>query len=247
MSVTRRLVLIHGFTERPSMWDTLIESLNDDTLVISTPSIPGHGNHPEIPDNPTTQSYCNAIMGQIPNDDLPWIVVGHSMGGYLASSLVTMVPERIHALGLFHSKAGADDDTKREDRRRAIAAASQNKDLYLATMLRNTLADQNVERLRDELTAMIKNAQEDITTECIAAAQRVMIDRPDNVDFLQQATFAIHYLLGKQDKSIPFEVAQREVESLPKASVDVLEMTGHMGHVENPREAVGWLKRLCAT
>lgn len=245
--MNRRLVLIHGFTERPSMWNSLIDGMNDDTLAISTPSIPGHGNHPEIPENPTTQSYCNAIMAQIPNDDLPWIIVGHSMGGYLASSLVTMVPERIHSLGLFHSKAGADDDAKRDDRRRAIAAASKNKDLYLATMLRNTLADENVERLRDELNTMIENAQQDISSECIAAAQRVMIDRPDNISFLQQAAFAIHYLLGKQDKSIPFEIAQREVESLPKATVHVLEKTGHMGQIENLREAADWLRRLCAT
>ncbi|MFM7725138.1 MAG: alpha/beta fold hydrolase [Flavobacteriales bacterium] len=246
MSVTRRIVLIHGFTERPSMWDAIIEGIQSESMAISTPSIPGHGNHPEIPDSRTARAYCEAIIRQLPDDGLPLIVVGHSMGGYLASCLVTMIPERIQALGLFHSKAAADDDMKKEDRLRAIAAASQNRELYLATMLRNTLAECNVERLRDALNAMIENAKEDISVECIEASHQVMIERPDNVSFLRQASFGIHYFLGREDKSIPFDVVQREIIQLSGASVQVLENTGHMGQLESPAEARKWLKQLCS-
>ena len=140
MSAVRRLVLIHGFTERPNMWEDMLTGWSDDTLVISTPSIPGHGNHPEIPVIRTAESYCEALLQQIPDDKLPLIVVGHSMGGYLASTLVRMVPDRIQALGFFHSKAGTDSSEKIEDRKRAKATAAQNKDLYLATMLRNRVS-----------------------------------------------------------------------------------------------------------
>lgn len=245
MSPKRRLVLIHGFTERPSMWNTLVESLRDEPLTISLPSIPGHGNRLEIPADHTAQAYCDAIIQQLPDDELPLIVIGHSMGGYLASTLVTMIPERIDALGLFHSKASADDEVKKQDRQRAISAAAQNKDLYLSTMLRNTLADENVERLHYELNVMIENAKADISTSCIEAAQRVMINRPDNVSFLKNASFAIHYFLGKQDKSIPFEIVQQEISLNPKCSVHVMEKVGHMGQIECPAEAEAWLRKIC--
>ncbi len=246
MSANRRLVLIHGFTERPSMWNSLTDGLNDASLAISTPSIPGHGNHPEIPSVHTTEAYCEAIVRQIPMDNLPWIVVGHSMGGYLASSIVTMFPHRIKALGLFHSKAAADDEVKKEDRRRAILAASQNKDIYLATMLRNTLAEENVARLGSETNAMIEAAKQDISVECIEAAHQVMIERPDNVEFLTKASFDIHYFLGMEDKSIPYQVAQQELIKIPRASVVSLEKVGHMGQLECPSEARSWLKHVCA-
>jgi pimeloyl-ACP methyl ester carboxylesterase len=244
MSATRRLVLIHGFTERPSMWDSLISELNDDSIAISTPSIPGHGSHPEIPYNRTAQTYCQAIIDQLPAADLPWIVVGHSMGGYLASTLVTMAPQRIAALGFFHSKAGADNATKIEDRKRAIEAAKQNRALYLGTMLRNTLAECNMERCSEALSDMISAAQHDISSACIEAAHTVMIQRPDNVEHLRRAAYPVYYFLGRNDKSIPLDQLGDELKSLSNAQITIAENTGHMGQIEAPREALNWIKQV---
>ena len=246
MSAARRLFLIHGFTERPDMWEDMLADWSDDTLVVSTPSIPGHGNHPEIPVIRTAESYCEALLQQIPDDNLPLIVVGHSMGGYLASTLVRMVPDRIQALGFFHSKAGSDSTEKIEDRKRAIVTAAQNKDLYLATMLRNTLAENNQTRFRKELESMIEQAKHDISVACIQAAQEVMIQRPNNIGFLSTAAFPIHYFLGKQDKSIAYELMNEELLALPGASLHTAESAGHMGHIECRTEAIEWLKRVCA-
>jgi pimeloyl-ACP methyl ester carboxylesterase len=227
------------------MWDELIEALNDDSLAVTTPSIPGHGSHKEIPSNHTSKAYCEAIIQQIPIDSLPWIVVGHSMGGYLASSLVSMIPERIAALGFFHSKAGADNIQKIEDRKRAIAAASQNKDLYLGTMLRNTLAEDSLGLFEHRLNLLIESAKEDISAECITAAHEVMIERPDNIRLLAEARFPVYYFLGLKDKSIPYDQIKSEIESVPSANVVVAENTGHMGHIESREAAIQWLAEVC--
>ncbi len=245
MSSALRLVLIHGFTERPSMWDELISQLNDPTIAISTPSIPGHGAHPEIPGEHTTKAYCEALLKQIPIDDLPWIVIGHSMGGYLASSLIKMVPEKIKALGFFHSKAGSDNTLKINDRRRAITAATLNKDLYLNTMLRNTLAESHAAHFQKELNGMIEAAQHDITSECIVAAHSVMIERPDNVEYLKKVRFPIYYFLGAEDKSIPYEQIEPELASIPNAHVQIIQHAGHMGQIECKAEAIEWIRTLC--
>jgi len=245
MSVSRRLVLIHGFTERPSMWDALVSELNNPRIAVSTPSIPGHGEHPDLLNACTAKAYCEALLKQIPDDNLPWIVIGHSMGGYLASSLVKMVPHRIHALGFFHSKAGADNASKIDDRKRAMAAASKSKDLYLATMLRNTLAEGNVAQFLHELNDMIEAAQHDITSDCIVAAHSVMIERPDNVEHLKNVGFPIYYFLGAEDKSIPYEQIKTELASLPKAHVQIIEHAGHMGQIECKADAVEWIRSLC--
>ena len=246
MSATKRLVLIHGFTERPSMWDALISEIQNDSIAISTPSIPGHGTQPQIPAELTAEAYCRAIIDQLPDDELPWVVVGHSMGGYLASTLVTLVPHRIAGLGFFHSKAGADSASKIEDRKRAIAAARQNRELYLGTMLRNTLADCNVERCSTELSEMIAEAQQDISSDCIEAAHTVMIERPDNVEHLRHVSYPVYYFLGRNDKSIPLEQLTDELKALSNARITIVENTGHMGQVEAPQKALLWLKELIA-
>jgi len=241
----RRLILIHGFTERPSMWDELIAGLDIPDLLVSTPSIPGHGECPNIPAQHTSKAYCDALLKQLPQDDLPWIVVGHSMGGYLAAQLVQHVPERIRALGFFHSKAGADHAEKKEDRRRAIAIAQSDKNLYLVTMLRNTLAERNVELMHDQLSLMIEAAKNDITYECIVASHEVMIERPDAIAFLQSVNFPIHYFLGMEDKSIPYQQLTHELNSLPRATVQIVENAGHMGQIECKDIATQWLRKMC--
>jgi pimeloyl-ACP methyl ester carboxylesterase len=243
--IFKRLILIHGFTERPSMWNELIAGLELEDIAISTPSIPGHGDHPDILPEKTARAYCEAIINQIPNDSLPWIVVGHSMGGYLASSLVADAPNQINALGFFHSKASADNQQKIDDRKRAIEAATQNKDLYLATMLRNTLAERSSILYADELAQMIECAKADITTDCIAASHEVMIERPDNTEFLSKADFPIYYFLGSEDKSIPYEQVKHEINSISGAHVTLIENVGHMGHLECKEEALAWLRSVC--
>jgi len=241
----RRLVLIHGFTERPAMWDELVAGLDVSDLTVSTPSIPGHGECTEIPTEHTSQAYCEALLKQLPHDDLPWIIVGHSMGGYLAAQLVQHMPERICALGFFHSKAGADHAEKKEERRRAIAIAASDKNLYLATMLRNTLAERNVELLRDPLSLMIEAAKNDISYKCIVAAQEVMIERPDAIEYLRSAHFPIHYFLGMEDKSIPYQQLTHELDALPQATLQTVENVGHMGHMECKDLAMQWLRKIC--
>jgi 3-oxoadipate enol-lactonase len=242
---TLRLVLIHGFTESPAMWDEIIAELDVPHVEICTPSIPGHGNHPSIPKELTAQSYCKKLLEQLPNDELPCIIVGHSMGGYLAATLVQLIPQRVKAIGFFHSKAGSDDAQKLEDRKRAIEAANQNKDLYLAGMLRNTLAECNVQRLQNELSLIIETAKREISYECISAAQQVMIERKDAINYLSKGHFSIYYFLGLEDKSIPYANMKTELDSLPNAVIHLVENTGHMGQLEYKTEAITWLRKIC--
>jgi len=245
MSFSLRLVLIHGFTERPSMWDELISELDDSTIAVSTPSLPGHGNHPALSVDRTAAAYSSAIIKQIPDDGLPWIVIGHSMGGYLASSVVQLAGERIAALGFFHSKAGSDNARKIEDRRRAIEAAAQNRELYLSTMLRNTLAENNIESFQQSLQQMIDAAKKDISVDCIVASHEVMIERPDNIEFLKHVDFPVFYFAGSDDKSIPLNLLREEWQKLPAARITIAEDTGHMGHIEAKGAATQWLKDIC--
>jgi pimeloyl-ACP methyl ester carboxylesterase len=227
------------------MWDEIVAELDVPHVDLCTPSIPGHGNLLSIPEELTAKSYCEKLLKQLPDDELPCIIVGHSMGGYLAATLVQLIPHRVKAIGFFHSKAGSDDAQKIEDRKRAIQAAARNKDLYLATMLRNTLAECNIHRLEHELSLMIEMAKRDISYECISAAQQVMIERSDAIHYLSKAHFPVYYFLGLEDKSIPYVNMKTELDSLPKAIIDLAENTGHMGQIECKSATVTWLRKIC--
>ena len=53
-------------------------------------------------------------------------MIGHSMGGYITLAFAEKYPEMLRAFGLFHSSAFADDEEKKETRRKAIKSIREN-------------------------------------------------------------------------------------------------------------------------
>lgn len=241
----KRLVLIHGFLENASMWQYIVPRLSyRRNFNLSIPELPGHANNAFIPNEHTAEAYCKNILDQLklkPNEEM--FIIGHSMGGYLAANLAAMMPHRISGLCFFQSKAGADSEEKKTERRRAIEAARQNKSLYVRTMLTSCVLERNRERLREDMERTIADAEK-LSFEAIEAAQEVMIARPDNVEILKDRKFPLYYFLSEQDLSLPIDVLNREMEQLPGAVSYIASNTAHFGYMEANNEAVSFVKRI---
>ncbi len=243
----KRLVFIHGFLENATMWKTIVPHLSKSNYKLDFPELPGHGENSFLPKEKTAESYCKNILDQVAmNEDDRLFIIAHSMGGYLSASLASMIPNQISALCLFHSKAGADNAEKIADRKRAIEAATANKELYVRTMVTNVFYEKNRERCQTEIEKQISEAQQ-LSVETITGAQQVMIERPDRIAAMQQRNFPLYYFLGEKDTSVPLEVAENELTQLPGAVAHIARETGHMGHIENKREAVEFLQRIMRT
>jgi pimeloyl-ACP methyl ester carboxylesterase len=240
----KHLILIHGFLEDASMWNYILPHLSKKDFVISMPELPGHGKNTQLPTEITTASYCQNILNQLslhPDDEA--IMIGHSMGGYLAASLSMMMPCKLRALCLFHSKAGADSEQKKADRKRAIDAAGENKSLYVRTMINGIFGESNRETNHAAIEKQIEYANT-LSVDTIQAAQQVMLTRPDQIDQMKNRNFSLYYFLGEQDTSIPLEIVRSELNQLPGAVAHIAEGIGHMGHIERTREASDFLQRM---
>jgi pimeloyl-ACP methyl ester carboxylesterase len=241
---SRHLILIHGFLEDASMWNHLLPHLSKKDYIISTPELPGHGHNEIIPAEKTAAAYCDAILQQLhlqPEDTA--LIIGHSMGGYLATTLVQQMPCKVRALCLFHSKAGADSPQKITDRRRAIEAARENKALYVRTMINGIYGEKNRTTCAPEIEKQIAYAS-GLTFETIEAAQLVMISRADNIESMKQRNFSLYYYLGDIDSSLPLEIMKQELDQLPGAVAHIAHDIGHMGHIERTREAADFIQRI---
>ncbi len=240
----KRLVFIHGFLENATMWKTIVPHLSKSNYKLDFPELPGHGENSFLPEQKTAEAYCQNILDQLAlNEDDRLFIIAHSMGGYLSASLAAMIPNQISALCLFHSKACADTDEKKAERRKAIEAATKNKDLYVRTMITNIFYEKNRERCRAEIEKLISEAQQ-LSVETIVSAQHVMIQRPDRIAAMQSRNFPLYYFLGDKDTSVSLKVVEKELEQLPGAVAHIARETGHMGHIENNREVVEFLQRI---
>ena len=98
------IILIHGLAASLSDWNDLIPDLNQAGYKSFALDLPGHGNSSSSGDkNQFTseyvfQSFCDWVdmLALQP----PLILVGHSLGGYLAIRYCLLHPERIKALVL---------------------------------------------------------------------------------------------------------------------------------------------------
>jgi pimeloyl-ACP methyl ester carboxylesterase len=241
---SRHLILIHGFLEDASMWNHLLPHLSKKDYIISTPELPGHGHHKSIPAEKNAASYCDAILQQLPvRAEDTALIIGHSMGGYLATTLVQHMPCKVRALCLFHSKAGADSPQKISDRRRAIEAARENKTLYVRTMINGIYGEKSRAACSTHIENQIAYAS-GLSFETIEAAQLVMIGRPDNIEAMKHRNFSLYYYLGDLDSSLPMEVMKQELDQLPGAVAHIAHDIGHMGHIERTREAADFIQRI---
>lgn len=240
----RHLILIHGFLENHLMWQELLQLISKKNFVIHTPHLPGH--HPDVTllGRSDIQAYCDALNQQcaIAADDEVF-VIGHSMGGYIASHLIHQLPGKIKGLCLFHSKCKADDADKIEQRKRAIQAAYSDLSLYVRTMITNQFAEDLRGALAQKIAAQIAFAST-LAPEVIDECQRVMIERPDGLEAMRNRSFPLYYYLGQHDPSIPLIAALEEAKALPGALVHIEDRIGHMGHWESTRAAAGFINRI---
>jgi pimeloyl-ACP methyl ester carboxylesterase len=120
------LVLLHGFLENKSMWDAFIPELSKKYRVI-TLDLLGHG-------DTECYGYVHAMEDQA---DMLYaltlflklrkvVLVGHSMGGYIALAFAELFPDHVKGLVLLNSTSRADSEERKVNRDRAIEAVKQN-------------------------------------------------------------------------------------------------------------------------
>ena len=118
------VILVHGFGEDGNIWKNQEEILSEKyTLIL--PDIPGSGGQSDLlseKDHPVQISdYAESIKEIIDEEKLEsFILIGHSMGGYIALAFAEKYPGILKALGLFHSSAFADSEEKKATRTKAI-------------------------------------------------------------------------------------------------------------------------------
>ena len=71
--------------------------------------------------------FANALLAVLEEEQIPDLVlIGHSMGGYISMAFAEAFPQKIKALGLFHSSSYADSAEKKESREKNIRFIQKN-------------------------------------------------------------------------------------------------------------------------
>jgi 3-oxoadipate enol-lactonase len=223
------VVCIHGYPLDHSIWNPLIPFLEKKMQLI-LPDLRGHGKSPAPAGPYTIQGMAEDILGLI--DELGFsqvLLVGQSMGGYVALQFARSYPSRLLGLVLAASHPYPDDPEKKKGR---------------YDMVRK-VQEKGVEKALAEFPAKLSPVPEiqDYTRRIINATSangvigslQAMAERSDCSDILSLAEYSTAVVLGKEDVFIPPEQQEQMQTQFPRIKFSILENTAHMLMMERPK------------
>lgn len=94
----KEFVLVHGAWQAPYVWQSVKTSLEGQGNKVTVVELPGHGNDQTPPDKITLDTYKEKVIASLSTIEDKVILVGHSLGGMVISSVAEAVPEKIDKL-----------------------------------------------------------------------------------------------------------------------------------------------------
>lgn len=225
------VLLIHGFAEDHSIWNHTRNILTN-TFRWITPDLPGTGLSASIADfDHSITNHAMALKTMLNELDLSqFIVMGHSMGGYLALELAQRFSDDCAGIGLLHSTCFADDDVKKANREKTISfLESYSAEAYLSTAVPGLF--HQPEQDADAIRGLIKTGSK-ISTHTLAAYQKMMKERIDKSYTLKSTTQPVLIIAGAQDKAVNAEQSLKQSHLAPITDFHLLTDCAHMGMIE---------------
>ncbi len=229
------VVLLHGFLENSTMWSKIVEVLQKKHKVICVDLL-GHGKTGNLGYIHTMDEQANMVKAILNHLKLrKYIIVGHSMGGYIALSIAKLYPKNIKGLCLMNSTFLPDSKVKKQHRNRAILAVKQNYKTFIKVSIPMLFSEENALKLKKEMNGIIKEALK-MTPQGIVAALEGMKIREDYSFILEKKQFPILMILGKQDPVLDYNTLKNQTKNKP---IQVVNFSGgHMSHVENIQDLI---------
>lgn len=227
------IVLLHGFLENQSMWDNYSAEFSKKYRVI-TIDLLGHGESECLGYVHAMEDHADAVHAVLTDLRIrKAILVGHSMGGYVALAFAELYPENVKGLVLLNSTARADSEERKTNRDRAIKAVKQSFINFVSLSIANLFSEDNRERLVAEIED-VKNEALKTPLQGIVASLEGMKIRQDREVLLHLTTYPKMLILGEKDPVLPYEETKEQIENTKVKLVTFPD--GHMSHIENKEE-----------
>ena len=198
-----KVVLLHAFPLDERMWEPQFEALGDQEVV--TPSLYGLGGS-------SIDGWAEQVLEEVEGE---LVVVGASMGGYVALAMARREPERTRALLLAGSRATPDPPDRKALRDEMIRVVQA----------------EGIEGWNREFSPQ---GPPDRSTDELVRGIEALRDRPDATDVVRSFSGPLVVAVGDQDDILPVDEARQIAESAPNGRVEVVEGAGHLVSVGAP-------------
>ena len=224
------VVLLHGFLENSTMWDAFIPVLSKNNRIICIDLL-GHGQTDclgYIHSMELMADIVKAVLNYLKISQT--IIIGHSMGGYVALAFAEKNPKDVIGLCLMNSTANADSSERKKNRDRAIIAVKQNYKTFVRIAVVNLFRPKN-RRIFTKQIKFIKEEALKMPVQGIVAALEGMKIRKDREQLFKNSAYEKLMIISKKDPVLDFKSLIKQTKN---SNIKVVEFPdGHMSHIEN--------------
>jgi 3-oxoadipate enol-lactonase len=225
------ILFIHAFPLHSASWERQLAAFSPHHRVIA-PDLRGLGATARGSGAASLDPHADdiaALLGHLEIEKAT--VVGLSMGGYISFALWRRHRERIAALILADTRAGADTEEGKQGREKnAHLAEAQGPGAIADQMLPKLLSPNAPAALRDQVRGIIESNDR----AGIAAALRAMAARPDSTPLLATTDVPTLVMVGAEDALTPPSEAAAMFDAIPGCRLAELPAAGHLSNMEAP-------------
>lgn len=241
------LTFVHGFPLSHRIYDAQVRTLSRQYQVI-TPDLRGFCKSPLGDADVTIDTYAEDIAAVLDALEVKkTVLVGLSMGGYIAFAFWRRYPERVRGLVLLDTRAAPDSEEGRQNRYRTIEMVQEQGLGPLAQNMIPRLLSPVTLRAKPHVVNKLRAIVMTATVEGVVAALRAMAERPDSRPTLETITVPTLVITGADDRLIPPSEGEDMALAIPDARLHVVEQAGHLVTMERPRTTSRLIGEFLAT
>ncbi len=228
------VLFLHAFPLNRAMWASQVETLKNRTRTLLV-DYRGFGES-ELPPAPlgleTLADDAVAVARSLGITRA--IVVGLSLGGYVAFRMAERTPEFVQALVLADTRAEADTPEARA-RRVTLADRVEREGMSAMQDFIHGLLGTTTRATRPEIVGQVNRIIGDPHPRAVAAVLRAMGDRPDSRPLLPSITVPTLVVVGEEDGLTTPDSARVIADGIRGARLVVIPKTGHLSNLEAPQ------------
>jgi pimeloyl-ACP methyl ester carboxylesterase len=226
------VMLVHGFMEDRRIWDPLLTGIENKYKWI-LPDLPGSGESPYNRSFSQLKDFAGALHAILEYENIgEFVLIGHSMGGYISLAFAEKYPEKIRALGLFHSSSYEDSADKKESRAKSIRFIQNHDPALFVEQSIPGLFSESFKSEHPEEIRKLTDRYANFSRESLVQYLDAMKNRPSTTLVLKSITKPVLFIMGEEDKAVPIKDALEQCH-LPRISyIHVLTRAAHMGMIE---------------
>ena len=235
------IVFIHGFPFSKEVWKPQVEALKKDCFLV-TYDVRGHGASDVGDGQYTMEMFVDDLVGLLDHLKLSsCVVVGLSMGGYIALRAIERNPERIRALVLCDTRSDPDGNEGKIKRANQVKTVkTDGMKSFAETFLKAVFYHKTFDR-HPQIVEMIRERIEKTSPFAIAGTLLALAARTDTTPALYNIKVPTLILVGQHDALTPPSASHAMKEKIPKAELHVIRDAAHLANLENPEEFNAYL------